>query len=93
MYNRLYEYLTKNSILYKIQFGFEKAHSKSHTILELINEITNAFEKNMYTLGVFVDLSKAFDTVNNDILLSKLKHYRINENVEFFSINFFSGKP
>lgn len=45
--------------------------------MELVSEITNSFEKNMYTLGVFIDLSKAFDTVDHDILISKLKNYGI----------------
>ena len=77
MYNRLYQYLTTNNILYNKQFGFQKQHSTEHAIVQLTNEISNSFENNLLTLGVFIDLSKAFDTVDHKILISKLYHYGI----------------
>ena len=68
MCNRLYKYLTENNLLYCKQFGFQKGHSLEHAILQLVEQINQSFERNEFTLGVFIDLSKAFDTVDHQIL-------------------------
>ena len=73
MYNRLYKFIVENNILYQKQFGFQNADSTEHVILPLVNQITEAFSQGKYTLGIFIDLSEAFDTVNHNILLEKLK--------------------
>ena len=78
MYNRVYDHLISNNLLYKQQFGFQKNHSTEHAILHLVNELTKSFKQQKYTLGVFIDLSKAFDTVNHAVLLEKLKCYGIS---------------
>ena len=71
----MYEYLTKNNLPFDKQFGFRKGHSTEHALIELVNKIYDSLNKNKYILGVFIDLSKAFDTVNHNILLKKLKLY------------------
>ena len=74
MYNRVYSHITKHLVLYEKQFGFQKQCSTEHAILQLTKEIYESFDKIKITLGVFVDLSKAFDTVNNEIVISKNYH-------------------
>ena len=60
MYNRLQRYLKDQNILYDKQSGFRRGHSTEHAIAQLVAQIYEAFEKNEHTLGVFIDLSKAF---------------------------------
>ena len=77
MSNRLQKYLKDQNILYDKQFGFQTGHSTDHAIAQLVDQIYEAFEKNEYTLGVLIDLPKAFDTVDHSILLRKLELYGI----------------
>ena len=65
MYNHLQNYLRDQNILYDKQFGIETGHSTEHAIIQLVDQIYEAFEKNEYTLGVLIDLSKAFDTFDH----------------------------
>ena len=77
MYKRVYDFLSANQILYEKQFGFRKNHSTNLAIIEVLDNISEAMDVSSCTLGVFLDLSKAFDTLNHDILLAKLYHYGI----------------
>ena len=75
MYNRLFKFIDKFRILSPCQFGFRKNFSADSALALLIDNITKALDKGEYFVGLFIDLSKAFDTVNHDILLCKLEHY------------------
>ena len=75
MYNRLILYVEK--MLNSNQFGFRKDHSAAMALICLVDKISKAIENGEYVLGLFLDFSKAFDTVNYDILFMKLSHYGI----------------
>ena len=67
------------NLLYCFQFGFRKNHSTSLAFIHLINKISSAIDRHEITAGVFLDLSKAFDTLDHEILFAKLEHYGIHE--------------
>jgi hypothetical protein len=75
---RLMEFIDKNNILFDKQFGFRSSYSTSHALLSIIDNVQQAIDDNSYSCGIFLDLSKAFDSVNHSILLNKLDHYGIN---------------
>ncbi len=77
MYSRLYKFLTKHNILYLFNLAFVKNHSTSLALIEIVDYIRQSIEDPNYTLGIYLDLTKAFDTVDHTILLKKLHHYRI----------------
>ena len=75
MYKRVYSFIENNEILYQLQFGFHAKHSTSHALINITEKIRSALDQNNVACGIFVDLQKAFDTVNHDILLDKLNYY------------------
>ena len=77
LYCRLIKFINKNDILYDLQYGFRNKHSTQHAILDIVNTIHSNMDNRKYSCGIFIDLKKAFDTVNHEILLTKLEHYGI----------------
>ena len=70
-------FLNKHSILYELQFGFRKGHDTTQPVLHFLNKISEALSRDEpeFTIGIFLDLKKAFDTADHRILIEKLKNY------------------
>ena len=68
MYNRLQSFFNKYNVLYESQYGFRERRSTDHAILDNVNKIQSYMDKGMFSCGVFIDLQKAFDTVDHAIL-------------------------
>ena len=80
IYERLCSFLTSHNIINPNQFGFRKGHSTSHALNYSINHIQEKLDSGNHVLGIFIDLSKAFDTIDHKILLFKLAHYGVRGN-------------
>ena len=80
IYNQLYLFLEKNDIIYKYQFGFRKGYSTEQAVLEITDNLNSAIDNKQITCGLFLDFSKAFDTVNHDIFCSL--NYILMESVQ-----------
>ena len=91
MYNYLYEYLMNNNLLHENQFGFQinNRACNINAILHFARYIAQNFDNGWFTLSVFIDLLKAFHTVDHQILLKELKHDGFTEKTLAWPPNFF----
>ena len=92
MYKRLYSYLECNSILCNSQYGFCSRRSCQQAITELVGYILQSKNRNEHCAGIFLDLSKAFDTLDHSILLQKLKRYGIRGTAYNWFSSYLSGR-
>ena len=105
MHKRLYFYLEQNKVFYPFQFGFRNQHSTTHALIEITEKIRKACDKGLFACGVYLDFKKDFDTVNHEILLSKLQHYGVTgiandwmrsfltNRKQYTSINGYNSRP
>ena len=91
--------------MFEMQFGFRSGHSTDHALISLTERIKCTLDSNRIGCGIFIDLQKAFDTVNHQILLQKLNHYGVRgialkwfesyltDRQQFVSVNGYSSNP
>ena len=92
IYSRLYSFLTAKGILNTNQFGFRKGRATIHALHSSVNIVQNALKDGKHVLGIFIDLSKAFDTLDHKILLDKLEHYGIRGNAKRLFESYLIGR-
>jgi len=92
IYSRLYDFLTSNKVMYSKQFGFRKGHSCSHALNYSVNQLTSALADKKHVIGIFIDLSKAFDTISHEKLLVKLSNSGIRGNAHSLLKSYLSDR-
>ena len=78
VFSQLYEYFHKNNLFYDSQYGFFKNHWTEYASMELTDKVLKDIDEKKISLAIFMDLSKAFDTLDYNILIKKLANYGIN---------------
>ena len=79
-YNQVFNFLCENSVLDKMQFGFQPKKNTSQPLIQILNYIAEAFNENKLVVATFLDLRKAFDCVSHEIILAKLENIGIRGN-------------
>ena len=79
IHDQIYNFFETNNLLYTNQYGYRKGHSTEHAALTLVEKIINNIDNRIDTIAIFMDLSKAFDTIDHTILIKKLERYNFSK--------------
>ena len=89
---RMSSFLEKCNIIYDLQFGFRFKYSTSHALIHMTETIPSALDHRKVTCGIFIDLQKAFETVNHEILIKKLEHYGFRGNMNNWFCSYLTSR-
>ena len=92
MYNRMYGFLSHNNVFFDSQYGFRSKRSCEHAIMEMVAHVLQAKNEGKHSVGVSLDLSKAFDTLDHPVLIAKLERYGIRGNMLDWFKSYLSGR-
>ena len=92
IFNQTYSYFDDHNLFVGNQYGFRKKHSTELAVLEVIDRITNQLDKGQTPMNIYLDLSKAFDTLDHDILINKLQYYGVHGSALRLFKKLFNGK-
>ena len=89
---QLTEYLETNNLLHNKQFGFRKMHNTTQPVLHMVKKVQENKQNKKHSIAIFCDLKKAFDTVDHNILLTKLEHYGVKDNEKNWFKDYLSNR-
>ena len=92
IFDQLHEYFHNRELYYSSQYGFREKHSTELATLEIIDRIIQEMDKHLTPINIYIDLSKAFDTIDHNILMDKLKHYGIKDTAFNLFKNYLSNR-
>ena len=92
IHRRLISFLDSHDVIFKYQFAFRKLHSTSFALIEITDKIKKLLDEGNLVLGIYIDLSKAFDTVDHEILLYKLAAYGIRGHANNFLRSYLTNR-